>query len=129
MSESARIHGVTVTHDGADFVELMLRTLFLTNNLSDLEFTMTVLDNSSGDLHRTQLESYLGERGIPIRPTGFAHYIAAEQHGVALSNFVRSDADCTHYLFLVADMWFIEEDTIGTMLRDLETAPCHTFAV
>ena len=43
MSESARIHAVTVTHDSADFVELMLRTLFLTNNLADLEFAMTVL--------------------------------------------------------------------------------------
>ena len=42
MRERARIHAVTVTHDSADFVELMLRTLFLTNNLSDLEFTMTV---------------------------------------------------------------------------------------
>ena len=129
MSERAQIHGVTVTHDSADFVELMLRTLFLTNNLSDLEFTMTVLDNSSGEPHRAGLEKYLGERGIPIRPTGFAHYIAAEQHGVALSNFVRSDADCTHYLFLDADMWFVEPDTIPTMLRELEAAPRNTFGV
>lgn len=129
MSNPARIAGVTVTHDSADFVELMLRTLFLTNNLSGLEFTMTVLDNSSADLHRLRLASYLGQHGIPIRPTGFAHYIAAEQHGVALSNFVRSDSDCTHYLFLDADMWFIEPDTIATMLRELGTAPANTFGV
>lgn len=129
MSERARIRGVTVTHDSADFVELMLRTLFLTNNLSDLAFTMTVLDNSSGDPHRARLESYLGEHDITIRPTGFAHYIAAEQHGVALNNFVRSDPDCTHYLFLDADMWFIEPDTIATMLRELEAASANTFGV
>ena len=129
MSSRPRICGVTVTHDSADFVELMLRTLFLTNNLAGLKFTMTVLDNSSGDPHRARLASYLGEHDIPIRPTGFAHYIAAEQHGVALSNFVRSDADCTHYLFLDADMWFIEPETIATMLRELEAAPANTFGV
>src|SRR5437588_12816807 len=113
MSERARIHAVTVTHDSADFVELMLRTLFLTNNLSDLDFTMTVLDNPSGHPHRPQLESYLGEHGIPFRPTGFAHCIAAEQHGVALSNFALSQARWPRSLFPDGEQRFIEPDTLA----------------
>jgi hypothetical protein len=129
MSEPTRIFGVTVTHDSSDFVELMLRTLFLTNNLAGLDFTMAVLDNSSGDAHRARLESYLAERGISLTPTGFPHYIAAEQHGVALSNFVRTHTNCTHYLFLDADMWFIEPETIATMLAELQSAGPDTFAV
>lgn len=129
MSEPARICGVTVTHDSSDFVELMLRTLFLTNDLGGLDFTMAVLDNSSGDPHRARLESYLAERGISLTPTGFAHYIAAEQHGAALTNFVRTQPACTHYLFLDADMWFIEPNTIATMLAELRAAPASTFGV
>ena len=129
MSNAPRILGVTVTHDSSDFVELMLRTLFLTNDLGNLDLTLAVLDNSSGDAHRARLEAYLAEHRIPLTPTGFAHYIAAEQHGSALTNFVRAHPDCTHYLFLDADMWFIEEDTIATMLRELEAAAPNTFAV
>ena len=129
MSETARIFGVTVTHDSSDFVELMLRTLFLTNDLAGLDLTLAVLDNSSGDPHRIQLESYLAERGISLTATGFAHYIAAEQHGAELTNFVRAQADCTHYLFLDADMWFIEPETIATMLSELSAAGTETFAV
>jgi hypothetical protein len=129
MISSVRILGVTVTHDSSDFVELMLRTLFLTNDLRDLDLTLAVLDNSSGDAHRARLESYLAEHRIPLTPTGFTHYIAAEQHGAALTDFVQAHPDCTHYLFLDADMWFIEPDTIATMLRELQTAPPGPFAV
>jgi hypothetical protein len=129
MSEPTRIFAVTVTHDSYDFVELMLRTLFLTNDLGGLEFTMAVLDNSSGDPHRARLESYLAERGIPLTPTGFAHYIAAEQHGAALTNFVRAHHGWTHYLFLDADMWFIEPNTIAIMLAELRAASANTFGV
>lgn len=129
MSSPFSILGVTVTHDSSDFVELMLRTLFLTNDLGNLDLTLAVLDNSSGDAHRTRLESYLTEHGIGITPTGFAHYIAAEQHGSALTNFVQAKPDCTHYLFLDADMWFTERDTIATMLRELQGAAPDTFAV
>jgi len=129
MSERTRIFGVTVTHDSSDFVELMLRTLFLANDLTGIDLTLAVLDNSSGDRHRTQLESYLAERRVSLTPTGFAHYIAAEQHGAALTNFVRAQADCSHYLFLDADMWFIEAETIATMLSELRSAGAETFAV
>jgi hypothetical protein len=129
MSEPARIFGVTVTHDSSDFVELMLRTLFLTNDPGGPDLTIEVLDNSSGDPHRAQLESYLAEHGIPLTPTGFADYIAAEQHGAALTHFVRTHPACTHYLFLDADMWFIEPNTIATMLAELGAAPANTFGV
>ena len=129
MSSAVRILGVTVTHDSSDFVELMLRTLFLTNDAGSLGLTLTVLDNSSGDAHRARLEAYLAAHDISITPTGFAHYIAAEQHGSALTNFVRAHPGCTHYLFLDADMWFVETDTIATMLGELQAASPDRFAV
>ncbi len=129
MTSSVHILGVTVTHDSSDFVELMLRTLFLTDSPRDLNLTLTVLDNSSEDAQRTQLEKYLASQGIAMKPTGFAHYIAAEQHGTALTNFVRTNPDCTHYLFLDADMWFIEAGTIATMLQELQAAPLNPFAI
>lgn len=129
MTGSVHILGVTVTHDSSDFVELMLRTLFLTDNPRDLNLTLTVLDNSSEDAQRTRLEEYLAPQGIAMKPTGFAHYIAAEQHGTALTNFVRTNPDCTHYLFLDADMWFVEAGTIATMLQELQAAPLNCFAM
>ena len=129
MASPLHIRAVTVTNDSSDFAELMLRTLFLTNDARELNLTISVLDNSSREAQRAQLQKYTAPLGITITPTGFPHYIAAEQHGSALTDFVRTNADCSHYLFLDSDMWFIEPNTIATMLRELESAPNEIFAV
>jgi len=128
MSNHARIYGVTVNHNTSHFVELMVRTLLLTDDVSSLEFTLTVLDNGSDDEHLASLRSFLATQHIAFTQTGFDTSIAVEKHGVALESFVRQHADCTHYLFLDADMWFVEPYTIRTMLQELAPAEPAMFA-
>jgi len=128
MTDSLHICGVAVNHNTSHFVELMLRTLYLTNDLTGIHFEMTVLDNQSDDVQRDQLGTYLAAQHVSFRQTGFDTSIAGEKHGVAFANFIRDHPECTHYLFLDADMWFIEPNTIATMAAELITAPSTTFA-
>jgi hypothetical protein len=128
MAASLHICGVTVNHNTSHFVELMLRTLFLTNDLTALRLEMTVLDNQSGDAHVDELRTYLGDQHVAFLQTGFDTGIAGEKHGVAFAKFIRDHLNCTHFLFLDADMWFIEPDTIATMVTELSRAPSATFA-
>ena len=129
MTTPTHICAVTVNHNCSQFVELMLRTLFLTNDLTRLSFEITVLDNQSDDTHHAALTIYLAEQQVPRVQTSFDTSILAAKHGVALANFVRSQAACSYFLFLDADMWFIEPATITTMLTELQDAPDHTFGV
>ena len=124
---SYHIKAVTVNQDTSHFVELMLRTLFHTNDLSGIDLEIVVLDNGSNDEHRGQLEAYLADQGIPLIQTGFDNSVAPQKHGVALTNFVLENDGCTHYLFLDSDMWFVEEDTIPTMLAELVESPPDVF--
>jgi hypothetical protein len=127
MDRSIHICGVTVNHNTSHFVELMLRTLFLTNDFADLRFEMTVLDNQSDDPHYDELHAYLTDNHITNVQTGFDTSIAVEKHGVAFANFIRDRPECTHYLFLDADMWFIEPNTIAAMAEELRSAPGTPF--
>lgn len=128
MRSASRIYGVTVNHNTSHFVELMLRTLFLTNDLGGIDFHMVVLDNSSDDEGLEQLRSYLSDQGISLIQTGFDNTLAPEKHGAALGSFVEEHDDCTHYLFLDSDMWFVEDNTVPTMLSELLESPPAVFA-
>lgn len=122
------ILGVTVNHNTSHFVELMLRTLYFTNDLAGMNFRTVVLDNASDDEHLQQLSLYLETQGIPFIQTGLDHQVAVEKHGVALTRFVQTNQDCTHYLFLDSDMWFVERNTIPVMVSELAAAPSTIFA-
>jgi hypothetical protein len=128
MAASLHICGVTVNHNTSHFVELMLRTLFLTNDLTALRFEMTVLDNHSDDAHVDELRAYLTDQQVAFLQTSFDTSIAGEKHGVAFANYIHDHPEYTHFLFLDADMWFIEPDTIPTMVTELTRAPSTTFA-
>jgi len=128
MAASLHICVVTVNHNTSHFVELMLRTLFLTNDITAIRFEMTVFDNQSDDAHGDELRIYLADQHVACVQTGFDTSIAGEKHGVAFANFIRDRPECTHYLFLDADIWFIEPDTIPTMVYELTNAPSTTFA-
>lgn len=128
MDTSLHICGVTVNHNTSHFVELMLRTLFLTNDVTGLRFEMTVLDNQSDDRHITDLRTYLATTTIALHQTGFDTTHAPEKHGLAFATFIRDHPACTHYLFLDSDMWFIEPATIPTFVTELLHAPRTTFA-
>lgn len=123
-----QIDAVTVNQNTSHFTELMLRTLFLKNDLQGIEFRITVLDNHSDDESLESLKSYLTERNITLRQTGFDTSVAPEKHGTAFARFIKEEKDCSHYLFLDSDMWFIEEDTIPIMLKELSEASSSIFA-
>ncbi len=123
-----KITAVTLNHDTSHFVELMLRTLFITNDLSGVDIKFVVLDNASDDEHLQELLLFLESRGIPFIQTGLDHQVAVEKHGIALNHFVQANPDCTHYLFLDSDMWFVERNTIPVMLGELAAAPASIFA-
>lgn len=123
-----KIYGVTVNHNTSHFVELMLRSLFYTDDLSSLDFHMFVLDNNSDGKYIGQLKGYLAEHEIPLIQTGFDNSLAPEKHGAAFESFIEEYDDCTHYLFLDSDIWFLEQNTIPTMMNELLEAPPSTFA-
>ena len=129
MSDSFHLCVITVNHNTSHFVELMLRTVFLTNDLTTMRYTVVVLDNQSDDVHAEDLRRYLADQQVRIIQTGFDTTIAAEKHGVALAHFIGDHPNYTHYLFLDADMWFMEPETIPTMMTELVSAPPTTFAV
>jgi hypothetical protein len=106
----------------------MLRTLFLTNDLGSIDLQVVVLDNGSNDESLAQLQTYLLSRDIPLLQTGFDGTLAPEKHGAAFDSFVGQHADCTHYLFLDSDMWFVDDDTIPTMVAELLASPPSVFA-
>jgi hypothetical protein len=122
------IYAVTVNHNTSPFVELMLRSLFHTNDLDDIDLQLFVLDNDSHDEGLNQLKAYLARQGIPLIPTGFDSSFAPEKHPAAFDRFVAQRDGCSHYLFLDSDMWFVEDDTIPAMLSELLEAPSSVFA-
>lgn len=89
---------------------------------------MSVLDNGSDDAGLAQLETYLAEQEIAFLQTGFDNSLAAEKHGVALEQFVLENSDSTYFLFLDSDIWFVEENTVATMLDELIQADDAVFA-
>lgn len=128
MKSTTRIYGITVNQNTSHFVELMLRTLFYTNDMSNYDFHLIVLDNASDDEYLGQLKPYLADQRIPFIQTRFDNALAPEKHGAAFERFVKEHDDCTHYLFLDSDMWFVEDNTIPTMLSELLDSPPSVFA-
>jgi hypothetical protein len=117
-SSSKYIQAVAVNHNTSKYTELMLRSLFARHSPS-LDLSITVFDNDSQD-DMTALEAYAKSKGIPVVPSGFELKTKWNSHGEVLSKFVLEYSDCVYYLFLDADTCFIEDDTIDTMIWELE---------
>jgi hypothetical protein len=111
------IEAATVNHNTSLYVELMLRSLFARH--SDLELSITVFDNVSED-DTAGLCVYAEEMGVSIVQSGFTTDTQNNSHGEILRRFVLEHPNCTHYLFLDADACFVQDDTIGVMLEELE---------
>jgi GT2 family glycosyltransferase len=120
------IEAVSVNHNTSAYMELMLRSLFACHP-AGLPLSLTIYDNASQD-DRTGLATYSAERGVPLVPSGFNTEEGNNSHGEILRRFVLTHPDCTHYLFLDADVVFLEPHTLGTMLEELERAP-DAFAI
>jgi hypothetical protein len=99
-------------------MELMLRSLFA-HHPGEINLSLTVLDNASTD-DMSGLNAYVKSKGLSIQQTGFTTNTRNNSHGEILGKFVLDHPDCTHYLFLDADVCFLEENTIGVLLKELE---------
>jgi hypothetical protein len=124
--ELQKIEAATVNHDTSRYMELMLRSLF-GRHPRGLDLSLTVFDNASTD-DMSELIAYTESRGIPIIQSGFATDTVNNSHGEILSRFVLDHPDCTHYLFLDPDVCFLEENTIGKMLYELDKS-ANTFGI
>jgi hypothetical protein len=114
---SHHVEAVTVNHNTSRYVELMLRSLFAKHS-SGLNLSVTVFDNDSRD-DMTDLRAYAERRRIPVIQSGFTTKTKDNSHGEVLSRFVLEHPECTHYLFLDADVCFVEDDTLDVMLAEL----------
>jgi hypothetical protein len=113
-----KIEAVTVNHNTSRYMELMLRSLFA-HHPGQLDLSLSVLDNASTD-DMSELKAYVQSKGLSIEQTGFTTNTRNNTHGEILGKFVLDHPDCTYYLFLDADVCFLEDNTIGTMLQELE---------
>jgi hypothetical protein len=121
MNAAHHIAAVSVNHNTSAYMELMLRSFFACHP-TDLSFDLTVFDNASTD-DMTELRNYAAKHTVPIRPSGFSLTTEYNSHGDVLRTFVFNRPDCTHYLFLDADVCFLEHNTILTMLAELDQTP------
>ena len=112
------IEAVSVNHNTSRYMELMLRSLFA-RHAPDLDLAVTVFDNASED-DMTGLHAYAERTGIPILQSGFTTRSENNSHGEVLRRFVLEHPECSHYLFLDADVCYVEENTLDVMLQELE---------
>jgi hypothetical protein len=115
------IAAVSVNHNTSAYMELMLRSLFACHP-TGVSLSLTIFDNASTDDMRA-LRAYAAKMDVPIVPSGFSLTTAHNSHGDILRRFVLDNPDCSHYLFLDADVCFVEAQTIALMLDDLERTP------
>jgi hypothetical protein len=119
--QAHHIEAVTVNHNTSLYTELMLRSLFATHS-TRLDLSFTVVDNASED-DLLALRALTEQLGISLVQSGFSTQTAWNSHGQVLSRFVHDYQDCSHYLFVDADVCFLEENTIPTMLEELAARP------
>ncbi len=113
-----RIRAVTVNHNPSSYMELMLRSLFA-RHVPDFDLAVTVFDNASKD-NMSGLWVYAQRMGVPIVQSGFTTRTRNNSHGEVLRRFVLERPNCTYYLFLDADVCFVQDNTLDVMLRELE---------
>lgn len=118
---SIHIEAVSVNHNTSRYMELMLRSLFARQH-HPLSLTLSIYDNASTD-DVTELRRYAERVHVPILQSGFPLAAEYNSHGEILRHFVLERPDCSHYLFLDADVCFIEDDTLQSLLQELDQHP------
>ena len=115
------VEAVIVNHNTSRFAELCMRSLLATNDLRGLR--VTVADNHSSDEGAEELREAASDLGATfVRTRWPAADATTNTHGDVLRDFVlgRREADC--YLFVDADIVFVEADTVATMLDELRAS-------
>lgn len=124
---TGHIEAVTINQDTSCFVELLLRSLYATH--SDLDgIRLTILDNNSTD-EMQHLTSFAEDKKIPIVQTKWDRNTPGNNHGENLRDFVLSHQDCDFFLFLDADIVFVQDETVTTMASELAGAGDDVWAV
>ena len=121
------IEAVTINQDTSCFVELLLRSLYATHSALD-GIRLTILDNNSTDemQHWTSLAE---DKKIPIVQTKWDRNTPGNNHGENLRDFVLSHQDCDYFLFLDADIVFVQDETVTTMASELAEAGNDVWAI
>ena len=120
----AAIEAVIVNHDTSPFSELCLRTLRARNRDLDRDLAVTVVDNHSTDDGLEELVAAVHELGATFERSRLPLQTATvNAHGDVLRDFVRTHPNADHYLFLDADIAFVEPDTVATMRTELDADP------
>lgn len=115
------IAAVSVNHNTSRYMELMLRSFFVQHS-NDVPLSLTIFDNASTD-DITDLMTFATQVNVAVAPSGYTTTTNNNSHGEILRHFVQTHPNCTHYLFLDADVCFVEPNTIPTMLSELERTP------
>lgn len=113
-----RILAAMVNHNTSAYAELMLRSLFATHT-PDVGFALTVFDNNSTD-NTSGLRAFAAEKEVRFLPSGYNLQTENNSHGDILRSFVLTNPDCDYYLFLDADVVFLQAGTIPALLGELE---------
>jgi hypothetical protein len=119
------IHAVVVNQNTSIFTELMIQTLIRSDNLSELGFHLTVIDNDSSDRCLDNLKATVAANGWSWLQSGFDSTLSVDKHAAALQMFFEQCSSNEWILLLDADVWFPEKHTIKTLIETLEA---HTKA-
>jgi hypothetical protein len=112
------IEAVVVNHNSSIFTELMLRSLFATHK-PEPGISITIMDNNSTD-NMDILKNYADGKEISIIRSGYSIDSSINTHGEILRQFVLTRPNCKYYLFLDTDICFYQDNTINTMLEEIE---------
>lgn len=116
---SYKIEAVTVNHSTSDYTELMLRSLYHLNQDEFPNMKLTLVHSLWND-DASQLDAYAAQIGAKITDKPKKFEGPGNSHGEILRQFVLSKPEADYYLFLDADVVFLEEGTIRTMKRELD---------
>lgn len=122
MNKKPKINAVSVCHNTPKFMELMIRSLYLRNNLDLYNFNLLVLDNNSEE-DTSNLISLSNKLGFEFKQSGYKIEENFSSHGPNLDAFIKFNPDCDYYLLLDTDIVFIEEQTISKMIETLNEHP------
>jgi hypothetical protein len=126
-ADAVRIEACIVNHNTSEFAELAVRTLAGTHTewLTSGRLGVTVVDNHSSDSGLTDLKVACSEHSIGFCKSAWPATGSplVNTHGDVLRDFVAEYVAATHFLFIDADVYFLTQDTVGTMLDEMTNHP------
>jgi hypothetical protein len=118
------IEAIIVNHNTSPFAELCLRSLAARARSVEPRLRVTVVDNHSTDHGLGSLVDAAEEMGAPFERSRWpADQAKVNTHGDVLRDFVLARPSATFYLFLDADIVFVDDSTVRTMVSELDGDP------